>query len=143
MDDQILKNSGEKSIEQLIKKHNSEYAEEAERIWGGTKAYRESKEKVSRMGKDGLKKALSQSSEITQKIASCMKTGLSPEDEKVQKLVEEYYKWLGNFYEPNKEIFKGLAKMYLDDPRFTKTYEDIAPGLAKYMSKAMIVFCSK
>ena len=32
---------------------------------------------------------------------------------------------------------RGLADMYLADPRFTKTYEDQAPGLAQYVHDAI------
>ena len=32
---------------------------------------------------------------------------------------------------------RGLADMYVADPRFTKTYEDIAPGLAAYVRDAI------
>jgi hypothetical protein len=31
----------------------------------------------------------------------------------------------------------GLAEMYLADPRFTETYEKIAPGLAQYLHDAI------
>jgi hypothetical protein len=31
----------------------------------------------------------------------------------------------------------GLAEMYLADPRFTATYEKIAPGLAQYLHDAI------
>jgi len=33
--------------------------------------------------------------------------------------------------------------MYLADPRFTKTYEDIAPGLARYVHDAIIANCAR
>jgi hypothetical protein len=31
----------------------------------------------------------------------------------------------------------GLAEMYIADPRFTSTYEKIAPGLAQYLHDAI------
>jgi hypothetical protein len=42
------------------------------------------------------------------------------------------------FYECTTEIHVGLAEMYVADPRFTATYETIAPGLAQYLHDAIL-----
>jgi hypothetical protein len=34
-------------------------------------------------------------------------------------------------------MHRGLADMYVSDPRFTKTYEDMAPGLAQFLADAI------
>ncbi len=41
------------------------------------------------------------------------------------------------FYDLDHTFHRGLADMYLADPRFTKTYEDLAPGLAAYVHAAI------
>ena len=41
------------------------------------------------------------------------------------------------FYECSYEMHVGPADMYLSDPRFTATYEKIAPGLAQYLHDAI------
>ncbi|MEP7081568.1 MAG: TipAS antibiotic-recognition domain-containing protein [Chloroflexota bacterium] len=41
------------------------------------------------------------------------------------------------FYECSYEMHVGLAEMYVADPRFTATYEKIAPGLAQYLHDAI------
>lgn len=41
------------------------------------------------------------------------------------------------FYPCSYEIHVGLAEMYVADPRFTATYEKIAPGLAQYLHDAI------
>ena len=41
------------------------------------------------------------------------------------------------FYDLDHGFHRGLADMYLADPRFTKTYEDLAPGLAQYVHDAI------
>ncbi len=43
-----------------------------------------------------------------------------------------------NFYDCGYDIHRGLAQMYLADERFTKTYEDLAPGLAQYVHDAVL-----
>ena len=42
------------------------------------------------------------------------------------------------FYPCSYEMHTGLAEMYLADPRFTATYEAIAPGLAQYVHDAIV-----
>ena len=42
------------------------------------------------------------------------------------------------FYPCSSEMHVGLAEMYLADPRFTATYEKIAPGLAQYVHDAIL-----
>ena len=41
------------------------------------------------------------------------------------------------FYACSYEMHVGLAEMYIADPRFTATYENIAPGLAQYLHDAI------
>ena len=41
------------------------------------------------------------------------------------------------FYDCPAEMHACISDMYVSDPRFTKTYEDIAPGLAQYVRDAV------
>lgn len=43
-----------------------------------------------------------------------------------------------NFYDCTFEIHRGIAGMYVADPRFTATYEELAPGLAQWLHDAML-----
>ena len=42
-----------------------------------------------------------------------------------------------NFYDCPPEMHAGLGRMYVEDERFTAHYEEIAPGLAQYVSTAV------
>jgi hypothetical protein len=42
-----------------------------------------------------------------------------------------------NFYDCPPEMHAGLGRMYVEDERFTAHYEQIAPGLAQYVSTAV------
>ncbi|NTW21914.1 MerR family transcriptional regulator [Candidatus Falkowbacteria bacterium] len=113
------------------------YAAEAKERWGQTDAYKQSQERVRNMGKDGLKKVLEESSKLTLEISACMHAGVAPESQAAQKLIARHYDGLRAFYEPNMEIYKSLAEMYVADERFKKNYERVAEGLAQYMQDAM------
>ncbi len=127
----------------FTKEEMEKYSKEAKDRWGGTDAWRQSEERVKKMGREGINKAMAEGGKITVAIADCMKEGIAPKSDMVQKLIAEHYNWLRNFYEPNPEIYRGLAEMYVADDRFKANYEKVAPGLAEYMQKGMLVFLEK
>lgn len=127
----------------FTKEEMEKYQEEAKEKWGDTEAYKQSTERVKKMGKDGLNKVLEESGKLTIEIADAMKKGLSPESIEVQKLIAKHYEGLRVFYEPTKEIYAGLAKMYVEDKRFKKNYENVAQGLAQFMQYGMLFFINE
>jgi hypothetical protein len=48
---------------------------------------------------------------------------------------------IGNFYTVTPEIYTGLARMYVEDERFTAVYEKYKHGLASFLSQAMLYYC--
>ncbi|CAN5836946.1 hypothetical protein BH23ACT10_BH23ACT10_23070 [soil metagenome] len=52
-------------------------------------------------------------------------------------LAEEHRSHISRwFYDCSPEMHRALGEMYLADPRFTKTYEGLAVGLAKWVHDA-------
>ncbi|MFZ2681695.1 MAG: MerR family transcriptional regulator [Patescibacteria group bacterium] len=136
MDDQALYTSFSKTEEQA-------YAAEAKSRWGHTDAFKQSEERVKKMGRAGLRKVLAAAGALTVKIATAMQSGLDPASAEVQELIAEHYAGLRAFYEPNLEIYRGLANAYINDARFKANYENVAPGLAQFMHTAMLTFCER
>ncbi len=130
----------EELYEGFSKEELEVWNKEARERWGNTSQYKESEDKVKKMGTDGLKKALSEHGEIAVRISVCMNEGKGHQDDIVQELIQEHFDWLRNFYEPTLEIYQGLAEMYVQDKRFKATYEQISPGLAQYMHDAMCIY---
>ena len=116
------------------------YTEEAKQKWGHTDTFKQSQERVRKMGKAGLAKVLEESGKLTLEIAAAMAKGEGPKSEEVQKLIARHYDGLHAFYEPNLKMYRGMAKMYVDDPRFKANYENVAKGLAEFMRDGMICF---
>ena len=52
-------------------------------------------------------------------------------------LAERHRLGIETFYDCSRAMHRGLADMYLADPRFTQHYEDVAPGLAQYVHDAI------
>jgi DNA-binding transcriptional MerR regulator len=113
------------------------YKDEVEERWGNTDAYKQSRERVGKMSKADLDRVKAEGEEIARTTAELMQKGFSYDSPEVQKQVDRFYKHLQNFYDPSYEMFKGLGQMYVDDPRFTKVYEDRADGFSLFMRDAM------
>jgi DNA-binding transcriptional MerR regulator len=116
------------------------YAEEAKERWGHTIAYKQSQERYGKMTKEEKEKIGVEGDTLMRSIAECFKSGESATSSKVQKLIARHYEGLRTFYDPNPEMYKGLAEMYVADPRFTAFYDKYAVGLAPYMKDGMIAY---
>lgn len=125
------------------KEEMERYTEEAREKWGETEAFKQSEVRVKKLGKEGLKRVLAESGKLTLEIAECLKSGAPATNEKTQKLIARHYTGLRAFYEPNLELYQGLAEMYVADARFKQNYEKVAVGLAEYMREAMTAYCDK
>ncbi len=122
------------------KEEMDKYTEEAKQRWGHTDAFKQSQERVQKMGKAGLAKVIEEAGALTREIAAAMASGQDPKSEAVQSLIARHYNGLRAFYEPNLSMYRGMAKMYVDDPRFKANYENVAIGLAEYMRTGMLYY---
>lgn len=61
----------------------------------------------------------------------------------VQKLIQQHYDWVNNFWTPTQETYLGLGKMYLDHPDFRLFYNRYNEGLVDYLVEAMKVFAKR
>ncbi|MBP9762335.1 MerR family transcriptional regulator [Patescibacteria group bacterium] len=134
MNDQDMQELYDTFGEETIK----QYADEVKGRWGNTEAYKQSMERAAKMTKADYEKYKQDSDIFMKKVATTMDKGAtSPE---FQVLIAEHFKSLSTWYEPNYEMYRGLAKMYVDDPRFTAYYENYRVGLAKVFSQGMVHF---
>ena len=71
------------------------------------------------------------------RMAEHMAAGRNVSDDTVQAEVDASYRSVCRMWTPDAAAFRGLGQMYVDDPRFTATYDSISPGLAVYYRDAM------
>jgi DNA-binding transcriptional MerR regulator len=74
------------------------------------------------------------------RMADLMIGGVPVTDPAVQSEVDSTYRGVCRFWTPNAQAFKGLGQMYVDDPRFTATYDAVTLGLAAYYRDAMATY---
>jgi DNA-binding transcriptional MerR regulator len=117
----------------------AQYADETERRWGGTDAYRQSQGRTSRYTKDDWVRIKEAGADLNRRFAEALAAGVAPGSEQAMDLAEEHRRSINDtFYDCGYEIHRGLAAMYLADPRFTQNYENVAPGLAQYVHDAIL-----
>ena len=117
------------------------YADEAKARWGHTDAYEQSRERVAKMTKEQFAAIGAEGEDITKKIAALKEQGKAPGDPAVQEQVERHWRWIAHFYDPTVEMYRGLADMYVGDPRFAANYEKYGPDLASYLRDAIHAHC--
>lgn len=141
-----------KTIDKTIKRLNNEiimedkelfgdfdheqYAEEAKQRWGNTDAYKQSQERYAKMSKADIEKLKKDADAFMKVVAATADQGAT--SPAMQELIGQHYESLRTWYEPNLEMYRGLATMYVDDPRFTAYYEKYKQGLAVVMRDAML-----
>jgi len=117
------------------------YTEEAKKRW--PEQYKESQKRLGKLSKVEQQALFKQGNQNTEEIAELFKTGYAPESNEVQNVIAKHYKWVCSFWTPTKAAYIGLGEMYVTDPRFTATYDNIVSGLATFMQNSMKIWATK
>ncbi len=116
----------------------SEYEKEAQERW--PEQYASSKAYTDSLTREDAQRLQRQWNEQLQRMAELQAGGASVDDARVQAEIDGLYRGLLPMWTPNRAAFKSLGAMYVDDPRFTATYDRVRPGLAEYYRDAMAVY---
>ncbi len=126
----------EELYENFMTDEEKAYAKEARERWGDSLPWKQSQKKMKRMTKTEMDQLKEDGTRFTKELATASEEGAT--SERMQALIAKHYDSLRMWYEPNLEMYRGLANMYVDDARFTKYYDDVKPGLAIIMRDAML-----
>ena len=115
------------------------HAAEVEERWGDTEAYRLSARRTASYTKADWERMKAESAEPLDALVAAMRTGRPAGSAEAMDAAEGHRQHISRwFYDCRYEIHRGLGEMYVADPRFTATYEKIAPGLAQYLHDAIL-----
>jgi DNA-binding transcriptional MerR regulator len=115
----------------------AQYDAEVEERWGDTDAYAQSKRRTAAYSKDDWLAIKAEQEEIGHRFVRVMQSGAAPDSEEAMDVAEAHRQSISRwFYDCSPEMHAGLGRMYVEDERFTATYEAMAPGLAQYVSTA-------
>lgn len=130
----------EQELRQLFgdKGFDESYAQEAEERWGDSDAWRQSQQRTSGYTKADWAAVKVEQDEVNAAFVTALQSGEPASSDAAMDAAEQHRghieKW---FYQVPYAMHRGLGDMYVADPRFTQTYEDLAPGLAAYVRDAI------
>ncbi len=114
------------------------YSEEAEQRWGDTESWAQSRRRTAAYTKEHWTAIKSEADANLAGFADALSFGESTTGPVTAFLVEAHRSQISRwFYDCSPEMHRGLAELYVTDPRFTATFEDVAPGLAQYVHDAI------
>ncbi len=117
---------------------SEEYQTEAQERWGETDAWTQSSRRTKRYTAADWAEVKAEGDAVNAALVAALRSGAPPTSAAAMDAAEAHRAHIERwFYDLDHEFHRGLADMYLADPRFTKTYEDLAPGLAQYVHDAI------
>ena len=116
-----------------------EYQTEAERLWGESSEFLESRTRTTRYTHADFAAAKVDQEAVTELFVTAYGNGYSVNSLDTRQAVAAHRaaisKW---FYECSIEMQKNLALLYISDPRFKEYYESRVRGLAHYVHDAIM-----
>ncbi|WP_051740531.1 MerR family transcriptional regulator [Kitasatospora sp. MBT66] len=129
----------EEKFELFGEHYREEWEGEAEQRWGDTPAWAESQRRTGGYDKADWQRIKAEADALNARLAEVFTAGEPADGGPAMDLAEAHRQHIrDNFYDCTYEIHRGLAGMYVADPRFTAVYEQLAPGLAQWLHDAML-----
>ena len=115
-----------------------EYQQEAQERWGETDAWKQSASRTKGYTKADWEQVKAEMDAVNAAFVAALTSGQPATSEAAMDAAEQHRRHIQDrFYDLDHDFHRGLADMYVADPRFTKTYDDLAPGLAAYVRDAI------
>lgn len=117
----------------------AEYQEEARQRWGA-EAVDAASERVRDKPQAWFQEQGTQWVGLLRGMVALIDAGKAPDDPEVLDAVDGHYRWICEFWTPNRESYTGLGQLYVDDPRFRANYDRTDPRLAEFMRDAIAAY---
>src|SRR5262245_40665872 len=97
-----------------------EYAKEAEERWGDTDAWKQTQQRVSKLGKQDWIAIKAEGDALLEALAQAKRGGVEPGSAEANELAARHRASIERFYDCGDEMHRCLVEMYLADERFTR-----------------------
>jgi DNA-binding transcriptional MerR regulator len=115
-----------------------EYTEEARQRWGDTDAWKQSQRRAASYTKDDWTAIKGEADENIRDFAEAIRAGQPTTGTAAMDLAEAHRQHISRwFYDCDSSRHRALAEMYVADPRYLATYDEIAPGFSRYVHDAI------
>ncbi len=116
-----------------------EYAAEAEERWGHTDAWKESQRRTAAYTKDDWVEIKRAADANVAAFADALEKAVPADSPAARELAEGHRRHISRwFYACSYPQHRALAEMYMGDARFRRTYDEVAPGLARFVHDAIL-----
>ncbi len=120
------------------------HADEAQERWGESDAFQQSARRAAAHTKADWLAIKAEADTVTRAYANAMTSGAAPESWVAMDVAEQHRQHIGRwFYDCSYDMHRGLGDIYVADPRFTATYDEVAPGLAVFVRDAIVANASR
>ncbi len=111
---------------------------EVEARWGQTDAFAESTRRTAAYDERDWREIKGEGDAILADFAARLAAGDPPDADAVLALAERYRLHIDARYYPcSREMHAQVAELYVEDPRFTATFDAVRPGLAHFVADAV------
>ncbi|KQX49304.1 MULTISPECIES: MerR family transcriptional regulator [unclassified Streptomyces] len=118
------------------------YEEEVTERWGRD-AYAKGDRWWRSLDAERKKAFMGEQAGIARDFGQALKDGLPADGDEVQAIARRQVAWLSTTTSPSKEYVIGLGRMYVDDPRFTATYDKHGEGAAVLVRDALEIYAER
>ncbi len=114
-------------------------ADRAEQRWGDTAAWQQRRERSTAHTKDDWLALRAEQNDIHLRLLDQLRRGVPAEDPAVLDIAEEHRRHIQRwFHDCGHDAHRELARAYLANERIGRNYDDMAPGLSRYIHDAII-----
>jgi len=125
--------------QKMIDENEKKYGEEIRAKYGDEQVDRSNK-KFRKMTEEQYAEVEKLGADVLTTLNEAFKTG-DPAGELAQKAADLHRQWLSYFWDSyTKEAHAGVARMYVEDERFTAYYDKEQPGTAAFLRDAVLIY---
>lgn len=120
---------------------HTRYDDEARERW--PEEFEQSRRNTATMTAEDVERTQREVTAAMIRMAEFMASGTPVDDAAVQTEIHTHYQGMCRFWTPNRDAYKCVGQMFVDDERFRANYQKIADGLAEYQRDAMVVYADE
>jgi DNA-binding transcriptional MerR regulator len=129
----------EEKFEIFGDEYQESWETEAEQRWGNTDAWKQSQGRTAKYTKEDWQRIQSEAEALNSRLVEVFTAGLAADSGDAMDVAEVHRQHIIEyFYDCPHTMHRCLGEMYVADPRFTATYEKLAPGLAQWFRDAIV-----
>jgi DNA-binding transcriptional MerR regulator len=116
-----------------------EHAAEAEQRWGNTEAWQQSRRRTAAYTKEDWIAIKAEADANIEGFAAAIRAGEPSDGAVAMDLAEAHRRHLIRWFNDcGYDTHRGLAELYMSDPRYMASYDEIEPGFSQYVHDAIM-----